>query len=384
MIKICCLFLISFLFLPKAQSKDQNFKELSHTLSAFSKLVNDTSKLEDRSEKDLILTPAADKKFQELNSDLEKCKEEKIVEPREIIIRKDGLETSFKVFSIRIYGPECPFNILAKFDLIEHLESSFKGQININFTLLDPKLELKYKIKQIDMTGDFNGEITKTGSVAKILINMNLASNGQTTDIGPFKQLVKIDMNSEIDMSVFDIKLEMKQYGFVEYKDSKKSGHSKITMIGFGQTSETYEIDGKPSTVSEFTEFMESFIAVGSIEEVDPNNPEGKRPMMCDAVIYKSLTMTADNLKNILSNKLPRPKDGLIYQKSSCKNLSETTGQTKHSFEFAEKWISFKSSSLGNFESDGIYTLYKDTSPQIRTEENYTIGFICEPIPKCQ
>lgn len=379
------LFTIALLWAPAAQSTDKTFKELTQTLSAFAKVVNESSQLEGRNEKETFLSPAADKKFQTMNSDLEKCKEEKITEPREVIIRKDGIESSFKTFHIKIYGPECPFNITAKVDIKDQQESSFKAIVEMSFAVLDPTLELKYKVKQVNLNGELNGEITKNGNLVGMIANANLVSNGTTTDHGPFRQIMKFDINTSIDLATFNFNAEMNQLGRIEYKDLNKSGSGKVTMIGFGnQPTEVYEIDGKPATISEYTEFMESFVAVGSIEEDDPNNPEGKNPTMCDAVVYKSSAMNADNLKNILSKKLPRPPEGLVYQKSSCKNVTETSGQTSHGFEFAEKWITFKSTTLGNFDNDAIFTLYKDKSPQVRSEKDYTVGLICEPIPKCQ
>lgn len=367
-----------------AQATNKNIKELENTLSAFSKVINDSSKLENRNEKDINLTPGADKTYQTMNNELEKCKEEKLIEPREIVIQKDGVESRFKVFSIKIYGPECPFNILAQLDIDEQKESSFKGIVKLKIDILDPKLQEKYKISSTNIDGIFNGEITKVDSVVKILIVMDLISSGKSPQLGSFNQNVKFNALSTIDMANFAFTFDIHQFGEMVLNQQKKVGKGHISVIGFGNPTEKYEIDGKEATSSEFAAFMESFISVGSIEEEDPNNPDGKTPTSCEAVVYKKSAMSEDALKKILTAPQQKPTEGLLYSKASCKNLVDNGQNKSHAFEFTNNWITFKSTYLGDLENDAIFVLYQDAAPQTRSTADFTVGVICQKIPKCQ
>ncbi len=386
MTKFIC---IAFVFLiPFTTFSAEPTENLSGVMGALAGLIEKETPIPGQSNPGPSLTPNAEAISKDLQGDLDNCQSSKSEEPELIKVEKNGLSLDFKKFDIRIHGPNCPIELLARTQVLEQSKEKLDAEFHVMMTFKHPSFIEKYKLKSLSLNGNIRAHAQQIGNTVQIPLHVSISGNGESTELGVFSQNTSVDGLVELDPSKFLFSLLMEQRAAMQYQDVNKKAYSKMKISGFSQPEILHTINDQPVSESEFQAFMETFIMPAMIEEEEDQSqiPGGKAPTSCRFVAYDKKKMTVSSLKTQMSSS-NLPQDGLVSSGQSCskdKNSSfQHQGQTfADSIQFGQEWISYSTTTAAN-KTKRVYVLYGDSVAQVTETDELLLGLQCQRVSQC-
>lgn len=383
-------YLVAVVLFPLASfSQVNDAKNLSTLMGAFSKIIDQNTQVKGFNEEKPKLTPTAEKAADDLTNELEDCETTKMDEPELVVVEKDGVSTEFKVYDLKISGVNCPVEMSTSVITQEQAIDKFQGGFKMSVVFKTEALIEKYRARSFNATGVIKSQATKKGSVVTLPVSVEISASGDSLDLGIFSQKIGITATTTMNTANFNFSLTMEQNLAMKYGQVDQKGYAMIKMSGFSEPKQVFQINGQNVSESEFQAFAQSFVIEGSVNEEDPQTPDGRRPTQCKVVAYEKSAISEADLKTALSvSKLPA--QGLLVQSQSCSQDTVVTFKSGSSdvdglLDFQSEWISFGVQNKSTQKSLGdVFVLYGDNAPQTSQSENMVLGLKCESVPACQ
>lgn len=377
---------VSF-FLSTAEVLAIDAQGMQDTMGAISKLLNEQTKISGVAEKQNAITPSADLKYQQLETDLQPCVTTKKNDPELVVIGQDGVTAKFKKFDLSISGSACPMLLEAHIASTTETQDHFEANFIMKMEFKEKRLIDTYQVKTVSISGVIKSQVSKNGSTVTIPTSLTMSAHGEDNMGKVTEQSIKMAVGVNVDMAKFAFGFSLEQSGYLII-DQKKDVFSGITkMEGFGNISNDYMINGQKVSASEFQKFMQAFIVTGNVQEQDPNAPDGKTLSQCDYAVFERSSVNTEQLKSQISSRQFQ-STGQLARGQACRNDSNFSfnykGKTyNNSINFTQDWIALNSDAKTGNNPLGLYILYKDTQAQALESDNFVFGMICQPTTTC-
>jgi hypothetical protein len=247
----------------------------------------------------------------------------------------------------------------------------------------------KYKMKNIQATGVITAKATKDGDVVRIPAHFQIATSGESTELGAIAQSIDFNITLEANLVQFSFAALMEEKSNIQYSGKNQTGYSRTKMSGFTAPDVYYSIDDKEVSASEYKTFSQSFMIPGLVSDDSQGGPDTKAATSCSFVAYDKKVISAADLKTKMQ-KSELPTDGQLVKGNSCsKDLTIPFKQADQDYSgklsFGPEWISFGSASKADTDAltSSVYVIYGDASVQTRESNTIVIGLQCQAVPAC-
>lgn len=381
------LFTLVILSSSLAFSQTRSAEDLSSLMGALSQVMNKKTKISGVNDTAPKLTPRAADTLKKLENDLEECQSSKSTEPEVVTVQKDGVSAQFKKFDLRIYGERCPLEMSAALQTTDQKEDKLAATFKLGLKFKSQAYIEKYKLRMVEVSGDLIAQAQKKDARIQVPVQLNIQGQGDSTEIGLFKQVASMNVLIEVNLAQFSFNLLTEQSATLNYQDVSKKAYSRVKIAGFTQPEAVYTIDDQAVSESEYQIFIQSFNLPGMVSVEDPNAiPDEKATTSCQFAVFDKNSISAVELKRQLQSSQLQP-NGLLARGQSCMEDIQIPFQKdaqSHigTLSFGTEWISlnntFENKSMGS-----VYVLYGDQAPQATESETLVLGLQCKAVPAC-
>lgn len=353
-------------------------------MGAISQIVGQKTTVAGVADQKAKITPQANQILSEVQNDLELCQTTKTNEPQLVKVEKDNVKIEFKKFDLKIFGANCPIEITASLNATQQSDDQLQAQFLMKVVMKSEAYIEKYKMKFMEVTGNIRAQAEKTGTTVSLPAHMDIAANGESTELGVFTQSLAYDMTVGVDLSQFSFNMLVEQNATLKYGDVNQKAYSKTKMNGFTQPELTFNINDKAVSKSEYEIFLQSFAFPAVISNDDSNAPDSKVPTQCQIVAYEANQISPEVLKQQLTAGTLQTAGRLMMNQSCMKDASLPFQNTSAQLTYGAEWISLTLPPTSATEqSAGLYDLYGDQAAQTSEQNGILLGLQCKVVPSC-
>lgn len=387
-----CGYLLAILIIPLQgfSQTAQDSKNLSNLMGAIDKIVETNTQISGYKEESAKLTPSAEQTADDLTNELEDCQTTKTEEPQLVVVEKDGVQSEFKTFDLKISGERCPLEMAVSVLANEQTPEKFIGAFKMSIMFKTEGFVQKYRLRNLVATGLIKSHAEKKGLTVTLPVSVEITSTGDSLDMGLFSQKMSISVATSVNLANFSFTALTEQNVALKYGQVDQKGTARLKISGFSAPEQTYLINDKKVSESEFQIFMQSFMIPGMVSEEDPQAPDSRRPTSCKVVAYDKTAISEADLKAALLKTMALPEKGLFTKAESClmnKAVSFKNGSDSLNglLDFQNEWISFSVQNSATKATAGdVFVLYGDNAPQTSQAGNMILGLKCESVPQCK
>lgn len=387
-----CGYLLAILIIPLHgfSQAAPDTKNLSTLMGAIDKIVAEKTQISGFNEEPAKLTPSAEQAADDIANELEDCQTTKTEEPQLVVVEKDGVTTELKTFDLKISGERCPLEMSVSVITDEQTPEKFVGGFKMSIIFKTEGFIEKYRMRHIEATGVIKAHAEKKGTTVTLPVSVEITSSGDSLDMGLFSQKMSIKVSTSVNLANFSFSALTEQNVSLKYGQIDQRGTARLKVSGFSAPEQSFMINDKKVSETEFQTFLQSFIVAGLVSEDDPQTPDGRRPTRCKVAAYDKQAITEADLKIALSKPAALPAKGQLVKAESC--LSNKAVPFKNGadnlnglLDFQTEWISFNVQNTATQKSSGdVFVLYGDNAPQTSQTENMVLGLMCEAVPSCK
>ncbi|MES2800935.1 MAG: hypothetical protein V4654_00455 [Bdellovibrionota bacterium] len=386
-----CNYLLAVLIIPLHgfSQATNDTKNLSTLMGAIDKIVEKNTQISGFNEEPSKLTPSAEQAADDIANELEDCQTTKSEEPQLVVVEKDGVTTELKTFDLKISGERCPLEMSMSVISDEQTPEKFVGEFNMSIVFKTEGFIEKYRMRHIKATGVIKAHAEKKGTTVTLPVSVEITSTGDSLDMGLFSQKISIKVSTSVNLANFSFTALTEQNASLKYGQIDQKGIARLKINGFSAPEQSFMIDDKKVSETEFQVFLQSFVVAGLVSEEDPQTPDGRRPTRCKVVAYDKQAISETDLKIALSKPAALPEKGQLAKAESClknKDVSFKNGSDNLNglLDFQTDWISFNVQNTATKKSLGdVFVLYGDNAPQTSITDSMVLGLKCEGVPTC-